>query len=320
MECPVEGDNRKERLKQRMNISYDHYKIFYYVAKCHSITQAAAVLRNNQPNITRAVKNLENELGCPLFFRSRHGVQLTPEGGKLYAHIRIAFAHIEAGEEEMASVHKLQQGTISIGASEVALHCFLLPILKEYRSLYPGIHLRLYNHSTPQAMSALRNGLIDVAVVSTQSTLPADVRSIPLKTLPEIAVCGQAYASLAAHPLTLAQLAQQPLVCLGEQTMTYEFYSEFFIRKGLPFAPSVEATTIDQILLLVENNLGIGFIPEALLEVTGKADAVCVLPLKESLPSRTVCFVKHAEASLSVAARKLEEMIRQTVHDASDAL
>ena len=47
-----------------MNISYDYYKIFYYAAKCQNITQAAAILRNNQPNVTRAIKNLEKELGC----------------------------------------------------------------------------------------------------------------------------------------------------------------------------------------------------------------------------------------------------------------
>lgn len=293
-----------------MNISYDYYKIFYYAAKCQNITQAAAILRNNQPNVTRAIKNLEKELGCMLFLRSRQGVRLTPEGEKLYQHIRIAFAHIEAGEEEIASVQTLRQGTVSIGASEIALHCLLLPVLKEYRSLYPGIHIRLYNHSTPQAISALKNGLIDFAVVTTQSSISTDLQSVVLKEIPEIAVCGKAYAALAERRLSLADLTEYPLVCFGEQTMTYGFYSELFIKRGLNFSPSVEATTVDQILLLVENDLGVGFIPEALLKVTGKAESVCVLKLKETLPSRKICFVKHSSFSLSEAARRLEEMLR----------
>jgi len=46
-----------------MYISYDYYKIFYYVAKCGSFTRAADILLSNQPNLTRAVKNLEQELG-----------------------------------------------------------------------------------------------------------------------------------------------------------------------------------------------------------------------------------------------------------------
>ena len=294
-----------------VNISYDHYKIFYYVAKCRSITQAASVLHNNQPNITRAVKNLEKELGCPLFFRSRHGVLLTPEGEKLYEHIRIAFAHIQAGEEEMASVRTLQQGTVSIGASEIAVYCFLLPVLAEYHRLYPGIHIRLHNYTTPQAVSALKNGLVDLAVVTTQAEGFSELSCVTLKEIPEIAVCGRAYAELTKRTLSLAELSAYPLVCLGEQTMTYGFYAGLFLKKDLLFAPSVEAATIDQILLLVENDLGIGFIPADLLKVTGKEGSVCTLHLEEPLPSRKICSVRHPDFSLSAAAGRLEKMLRQ---------
>lgn len=66
-----------------MIINYDYYKIFYYVAKYKSFTQAANVLYNNQPNITRSIKNLERDLNCTLFIRNNRMVSLTPEGEKL---------------------------------------------------------------------------------------------------------------------------------------------------------------------------------------------------------------------------------------------
>ena len=53
-----------------MNISYDHYAVFYYVAKYGSFTKAANALLLNQPNLTRTVKSLEEKLGRPLFERS----------------------------------------------------------------------------------------------------------------------------------------------------------------------------------------------------------------------------------------------------------
>ena len=84
-----------------MYISCDYYRVFYYVAKYGSVSQAAKLLLNNQPNLTRTIKNLESELGCPLFSRSNRGMKLTPEGERLYAHIRVAFEHIEAGEAEI---------------------------------------------------------------------------------------------------------------------------------------------------------------------------------------------------------------------------
>lgn len=111
-----------------MYISYDYYRIFYYVAKYSSFTKAATVLRNNQPNMTRAIKNLESELGCKLFVRSNRNVTLTPEGEKLYEHVSVAFHHIESAENELQLDKNLQGGSISIGATEVALHCFAVTI------------------------------------------------------------------------------------------------------------------------------------------------------------------------------------------------
>ena len=56
-----------------MNVSYDYYRIFYYVAKYGNLSQAAKHLLNNQPNLTRSIKNLEAELGCTLFSRTNRG-------------------------------------------------------------------------------------------------------------------------------------------------------------------------------------------------------------------------------------------------------
>mgnify|MGYP002242620008 CR=1 FL=1 len=62
-----------------MDISYDYYRIFYYVAKYKSFTGAAEALLNSQPNITRTMKNWKRA-GMYLFVRQRHGIALTPEG------------------------------------------------------------------------------------------------------------------------------------------------------------------------------------------------------------------------------------------------
>ena len=276
-----------------MNISYDYYRVFYYVAKYRSITQAAAALMNNQPNLTRIIKNLEGELGCSLFVRSRQGVQLTPEGEQLFAHIRIAVEHIEAGEEELTLSRGLQQGTVSIGASGTALRCLLLPVLKTYRQLYPGIRIRVSNYSTPQAPAEISDSLTCRV----------------LKNIQDVAVCGTAFSFPANRKLSLADLSRLPLISMGEHTKTYAFYASLFTEKGAVFSPSVEAATADQILPLVMHDLGIGFIPGALLGDTVRNGTVKLVPLADPIPLRTICLVKRAGLSLSAAARKLDELL-----------
>ena len=80
-------------------INFEHYKIFYYVAKFQNITMAANYLFLSQPSISRCVKNLEDELGCKLFVRSKKGVELTTGGEMLFKHISIACKHIRGQVE-----------------------------------------------------------------------------------------------------------------------------------------------------------------------------------------------------------------------------
>ena len=129
-----------------MNVNYDYYRIFYYVAKCGNLSQAARELVNNQPNLTRSIKNLEAELGCTLFSRTNRGMKLTPEGERLYRHVKIAVEQLEAGEAELAQSRSLQAGTVFLAASEGALRCVLLPVLEAFRTQYPGVSLRISNH------------------------------------------------------------------------------------------------------------------------------------------------------------------------------
>ena len=82
-----------------MEITYDYYRIFYYVAMYKSFSKAAKVLMSNQPNITHFMNNLENQLGCKLFVRSNRGVTLTAEGDKLYQHVSVAYHNLHAAEE-----------------------------------------------------------------------------------------------------------------------------------------------------------------------------------------------------------------------------
>ncbi len=293
-----------------MYISYDYYRVFYYVAKYGNISQAARLLMNNQPNLTRTIKKLEAELGCPLFSRSRKGMALTPEGERLYAHIRLAIEHIHAGEAELTDVRSLQSGSVYIAASEVALRCLLLPVLKQFRLLYPGIHLRISNHSTPQAIDALKNGTADFAVVTTPTLPVPSLTEIPIKPITETAVCTPYFAELTEKTVSLSRLTEFPLISLGKDTRSFGFYSAFFAAHGVRYEPDIEAFTADQILPMVQADLGIGFVPEEFLR---EGDGVCRIRLAEPIPERQIVLIQRKDQPLSLAAKALKQRILQPI-------
>lgn len=289
-----------------MFISYDYYRIFYYVAKYGNISKAAKVLLSSQPNVTRTIKNLEGELGCTLFSRTSRGMRLTPEGERLYGHVRLALEHIEAGEAELGQSKTLQSGAVYIAASEVALRCLLLPVLKRFRMLYPGVHLRISNHSTPQAIAALKDGTADIAVVTSPTERFASLRETIIQPVHEVAVCPPSFKDLIGRKVSLAELSNYPLISLGSDTKSFEFYSAFFTDYGLNYHPDIEAFTADQILPMVAADLGIGFVPQEFIK---EWENVHILDLEEKIPERNIVLIKRKEQPLSMAARELEKMI-----------
>lgn len=294
-----------------MNISYDYYRVFYYAAKYENFTQAAKALMSNQPNVTRTIKKLENELGCRLFVRSGHRnrIQLTPEGRQLYGHVSVAFDHIAAAEEEICTEKSLDAGTITIAANEIAVRCSLLPVLKRFRSLYPGVRIRLIDRTTLQAISLLQNGLADFAVVTTLTGPIGSLHSAPIREIHEVAVCSPAFSFLSGAALTLRQLAHYPIISVIEGSSTYAFYSELFSNEGLTFAPEIETTTADHILPMVKSDLGIGFVPVDFLQNETERENILVLSLEEKIPPRTVCLLWHGDDLLSPVTKRLKQLI-----------
>ena len=285
----------------------DYYRIFYYVAQYKSFSKAAEVMGNNQPNITRCMNILENDLGCKLFIRSNRGVQLTLEGERLYEHVSIAIEQLVSGENELLKDKGLESGLVNIGASEIALRLFLLNELEVFHHHYPHVKLRISNHSTPQAVQALENGLVDFAVVTTPVALKKPLQRIPLYSFREILIAGPEYAEIASVTHSLQDLQDLPLIGIAPGSSTRELYTQYFMRHNLPFSPDMEVATTDQIFPMVSHNLGIGFFPEELAAEHIARGKVIQIPIREPLPERKICLIRNVKRPQIIAARSLEE-------------
>ena len=259
--------------------------------QCGSFGKATVQLGYTQSAMTHLVNKLEAELGCTLFSRTNRGVKLTPEGEQLYRHVKIAVEQLEAGEAELAQSRSLQTGTVFLAASEGALRCVLLPVLESFRARYPGVRLRISNHSTPQAIAALRETTADFAVVTTPVLRAAAYTKTNIRYIQEVAVCAPSFGDLLGRKVTLDELRSHPLITLGADTQSYALYSGFFAAHSLP---------------MVESGLGVGIVPQDFIR---PSDNVRVIDLADSLPLRSVCLVKRKDQPLSVAARELEKMI-----------
>ena len=285
-----------------MDINFEYYKIFYFVAKYGNITKATAALGSNQPNVTRIMKLLEAQLNCRLFIRESRGISLTEEGELLYSHVEIACRHLLDAQEEICRQDSLQCGTVEIGATETALHLFLLEALGGFKMEYPSIRIRIHNHTTPETLRYLISGKLDFAVITTPFEAPKTVSREKILDFEEILVGGIQYANLCQFSLKPEDMKKYPWVGLGRGSATYELYKDFFIEHRVDMEPDMEVATSDLLLPLIENNLGIGFVPEKLAFPLLKERKLVRIPVNCRIPKRSIQIVADKGRGRSLAA------------------
>ena len=292
-------------------IPYDYYRIFFYVAKYQGFSKAAEVLGNNQPNLTRCINILENELGCKLFIRSNRGVTLTEEGKRLYSHVAIAVEQLNFGVEELLREKKLEEGRITIGCSETALKLFLGKKLEQFRARYPKIRIRLTSQSTSQAIDGLQKNLVDFSVVITPAHLSQNLTGHVLHEFSETLITGYKFKERIYRACALSEISKFTFISMDIGTSTHEFFVNIFKENNLEYKPSMMVATTDQILFMIKHNLGIGFYPDQLASEEIALKNVAEIPLVEKIPKRQILLVTNHDKPLSSAASKLVDILKE---------
>ena len=125
-------------------VNLELYRVFYTVAKCGSLTRAAEELYISQPAVSQSIKQLENQLGTPLFHRTHHGMELSQSGGALiFKDVEDALTKLEHVELRLADLKNTATGTLRIGASESIFQYCLADKIVEFHEKYPDVRLEL---------------------------------------------------------------------------------------------------------------------------------------------------------------------------------
>lgn len=292
-----------------MDINFEYYKVFYYVAKYKNMTKAAAAMRSSQPNITRIIRILEEELQCRLLTREARGISLTKEGEQLYSHVEIAFRQLQNAQEELRADTLDGGGTVEIGATETALHVFLLDALREFKKVYPRVKIKIHNNSTPEILKSLVYGRLDFAVVTAPFEISGQLISRELAEFAEILVGGPQYRELSLKKRGLSELKEYSWVGLGAGTATYKWYKEIFLKYGADIEPDTEVATSDLLIPLIQDNMGIGFVPENMAKPLLAKKKLVRIYTDFALPDRKISLVFDRGRARSAISGELQKFL-----------
>lgn len=292
-----------------MNSNFEYYKVFYYVSKYNNITRAAQALRTSQPAVTRTIRNLEDDIGCRLFTRSKTGMTHTAEGAVLFRYISEGCAQFFKAESAMSNMLSLDKGRIYVTATETALHCFLFKAIELFNRKYPSVQFKILNNSSSKSIRMVRDGQADMAVISANVDVEKPLEKVTLRSYEDILIGGTDYDDLAETEQSLDDLAELPWVGLRESTITRDRVDEYFRSNGLTFEPAFEVDTTDMILMAVKHNMGIGFIPPEFAKDDIKHGSLFKINVEKPFPKRDISLIYDSQYPHSIAAKTFRSFL-----------
>ena len=290
-------------------ISYDYYRVFYYAGKYRNFTRAADVLCTSQSNVSHCIQTLEHQLGCRLFIRKSRGIELTAEGETLYEHIARGCEQFMLGESAIHSGVGLDSGTIYLGATETALHYFLFDALDLFHARYPNVRFRVANFNTYEALGALQNGRIDLAVVTGPAPVKPPIVQKTLLQIHDVLFGGPRFRALAQNEFDLKNLSDYPFICLSSETAMRRHLNAFFSQIGATLEPAFETTTADLVLPMICHDLGLGILPREIARQHLSRGEIFEIPTKQTFPARFVTLLFDREHPQSVASKEFQNFL-----------
>lgn len=295
----------------KMIDNLDYYKVFYYVAKEGSITQAAKVLSVSQPAVSQIIRQLELQLGIALFERAGKGIRLTTEGETLYAYVEKGYEQIKQGVRCLESMKNMETGEIHIGASDMTLRFYLLNYLELFHEKYPNIKVSVTNAPTPETLNSLKKGNIDFAVVSTPFEKQNEYKVWQARKIQDVFIAGKGFSRYKDKKINLEQMGEFPLICLEKNTSTRKYLDEFLEQKGIHLAPEFELATSDMIVQFALRNLGIGCVVKDFAVEAMEKGELFEVTFDKTIPEREICVVTNERFILSNAAKHMLEILFQ---------
>ena len=234
---------------------------FYHVSRLRSVSKAAEFLEIGQPTVTTHLQKIEKEFGVVLFDRIKRPIQLTSDGITFYALAKPMVEAIAEGIEnlKMNLDYPEHRGSFVIGAyPDLVLH-HLPPIVKEFRTHYPRVQIKLAARAYSRLIEMVSAGDLDIALGNKPEPDNPTLDFKYLFTSDFVLVTPLGHELLKLPEVTLADIAQWPLILLDPTSHSRRTLEQALRREGLPYDVTLEMDIMEMAKRYVEIGMGIAF-------------------------------------------------------------
>ena len=236
---------------------------FIQVAELSSFTKAADKLGYSQSTVSFQIKQLETELGAQLFERINHTVSLTERGKEILMYAHQILKLTREMENTSTSEHALD-GHIRIAMADSLCSWLMKENFRNFHKEYPGITLKIIAASTEEMFRLLNQNEVDLVYTLDNHIYDKNYIIQSEKQMQAHFVTSRSFAE--KNLTTLEELVKQPFI-LTEKHMSYRrLMDEKLASMSLAIEPLLEIGNTDLICNLIEQDMGISFLPDYVTE------------------------------------------------------
>jgi len=282
-------------------------RTFAAVARLGTFVRAADELHLTPPAVSMQIKELEDEIGLPLFDRGARAATLTMTGEYLLVYVRRVLATLKEADDAMARLRGAEVGRVNIGMVSTATY-FLPRVLARFRTEHRGVEMRLAVGNREQLVKQLQDAEVDLAVMGRPPRELA-ARAEPFAAHPHAVIAAPGHGLAVRREIPPSALAGEEFIVREEGSGTRAAMEQFFHDNHINPPRIMEMTSNETIKQAVIANMGLAFLSLHTAALEMETRQLCVLDVI-GLPLVRRWHIVHLQSKpLSPAAEALRYFV-----------
>lgn len=294
-------------------------EFFVTVVEEGSFSKAAARVYRTQPAVSIAIRNLEEEIGTPLFDRSQKTPTLTEAGQVVYDYAQRILALRDRALDVVSELRDLQRGLVRIGANE-STSLYLLPhLILDYRNRFPNVKVEIFRHVSEVLPREVLNRSVDFALMAFE---PEDneLDSFPILRDELVLIMTPDHPLAKKASVTVKELGNESFLAHNVKTASRRKVIDTFAQHHTPLNITLELATVETIKRFVQLKIGLAFVPQMCVAEELERGTLASVPVEELSYFRTLWVTHRRGVTFSPAAAAFLDIMRQEAKDKIPAI
>jgi DNA-binding transcriptional LysR family regulator len=277
------------------------------VARCGSFSRASVELHLSQPAVSMQIKQLEGQLGLPLFEHIGKRIQLTEAGRDVLRSARVIERELDNLEHTLADLQGLKGGTLTVSAASTA-SVFTARLMARFRALHPDVRISLNVVNRETLLQHLSENSIDLALMG-QPPEGFHLTARAFMNNPLVVIASTSHPLAGKTNVPLQRLLEEPLIGRERGSGTRSALEKFLAEHGHEFEAAMEMNKNEAIKQAVEAGLGLGIVSMYTVQAELASGQLCVLDVQGFPLERQWFLVQREGKRLSPAAHAFTRLV-----------